>query len=189
MHLFSPRSFVLLGLGVLPLVPARAQVFGPGAVNGALFGGLIGGAIGGGRHGWQDAAIGASAGLLLGSAADSERTYIDRDPPEAVYAGGYDTYYAQPNYALTSTVVGGVLGGIIGNNSGRRNGWAGAAIGAGLGYLIGSAAERPPARRAYYIERAAPVAQVGPSYSNPAPAVALPPPGPMSGANRLFGRQ
>ncbi len=51
-----------------------AQVFGPRASSGALLGGIAGGIIGhnNGRHTGEGIAIGAGAGLLLGSIADHE---------------------------------------------------------------------------------------------------------------------
>jgi len=176
-----------VGLGLAALAPARAQVFGPAAVNGAVFGGLAGGIIGSswGRHdGWAGAAIGAGAGLLLGSVADSNNAYYAGSGPAC--DEGYTPYYSQPNYALGGAVAGGVIGGIIGNNSGHRNGWAGAAIGAGLGYLIGASAEQPVVRRGYYyIPRSVQVAPQAAPQAAPAP---VPAPRPMDAANSLFGR-
>src|SRR5476649_1893063 len=69
------KTPLFLGLALLALVPAQAQIFRPAAVNGAILGGLAGAIIGhnsGSLHhnGWQGAAIGAGAGLLFGAATD-----------------------------------------------------------------------------------------------------------------------
>lgn len=97
------KTAILLSLASLALVPARAQVLRPEAVNGAVLGGVAGAVIGHNsgdlRHnGWKGAAIGAGAGLILGqivgdanAAATDVRVprgggYVYRDRPE-VYVG------------------------------------------------------------------------------------------------------
>ena len=162
------KTFLSLGLAVLALVPGRAQIFRPEAVNGALLGGIAG------------------AGLLLGAAvgdANDGRTrvapaprdlYVLRQSPAPVVYGGYssgrhghvyDRGYARYGYersyggygfdghygggygsgsgAAQGVLLGGLAGGIIGHNSGefRHNGWRGAAWGAGIGWLLGSVAD------------------------------------------------
>lgn len=72
------KLFLPLALVVLTLAPARAQIFRPQAVNAALIGGLAGAIIGhnsGTLHhnAWRGAAIGAGAGLLIGSAFEDAR--------------------------------------------------------------------------------------------------------------------
>ena len=97
------KTAILLSLVSLALVPARAQLLRPEAVNGAVLGGVAGAVIGHNsgdlRHnGWKGAAIGAGAGLVLGqmighanAAATDVRVprgggYVYRDRPE-VYVG------------------------------------------------------------------------------------------------------
>lgn len=68
------KTTVSLGLALLVLAPAGAQVFRPEAVDGALVGGIAGAVIGNnsgdlGRNGARGAAIGAAAGLVVGQAA------------------------------------------------------------------------------------------------------------------------
>lgn len=97
------KTAILLSLVSLALVPARAQLLRPEAVQGAVLGGVAGAIIGHNsgdlRHnGWKGAAIGAGAGLILGEMignANAAATRVDvprgggyvyRDRPE-VYVG------------------------------------------------------------------------------------------------------
>ena len=97
------KTAILLSLVSLAVVPVRAQLLRPEAVNGAVLGGVAGAVIGHNsgdlRHnGWKGAAIGAGAGMILGqvignanAAATDVRVprsggYVYRDRPE-VYVG------------------------------------------------------------------------------------------------------
>lgn len=192
------KTLLSLAIALVALVPAQAQLFRPASVNGALLGGLAGAIIGnnsGSLHhnAWQGAAIGAGAGLLIGSAIDANRRdvwhdsggpaprgygygYVYRQGPgyrSYPYGGGY--YYSRPDYRGTGVILGGIGGAIIGNNSRgfRYNSWRGAAWGAGLGYIIGAIAE-DNVRYRYrepVVERVPVVVQAP---SSPAPAVAQP---------------
>lgn len=164
------KTPLFLGLALLALEPAQAQILRPASVNGAILGGIAGAIIGnnsGSLHhnAWQGAAIGAGAGLLLGASADNARVsygygyggpvysspMIYRHPPgrRVVYRGGYGGYYGGYGSAAHDGLwLGALAGGIIGHNSGdfRHNGWRGAAWGAGVGWLLGSIADA----NAYY---------------------------------------
>lgn len=217
------KTILSLAVALVALVPAQAQLFRPASVNGALLGGLAGAIIGnnsGSLHhnGLQGAAIGAGAGLLIGSAIDADRrnvwhdsgasaprSYVYRNGPSYrgysyPYGGGY--YYSRPDYRGTGVILGGIGGAIIGNNSRgfRHNSWRGAAWGAGLGYIIGAIAE-DNVRYRYRepVVESVPVVIQAPS--SPAPAVSQPPQqvtiinnyyntpaAPMAAANGLFGR-
>ena len=138
----SPMKTILsLVVALVALAPAQAQIFRPASVNGALLGGLAGAIIGNNsgslnHNAWQGAAIGAGAGLLLGSAIDANRNdtwhdsgalaprvsvsagYVYRSGPSYrsyPYAGGY--YYSRPDYRGAGLILGGLGGAIIGNNS------------------------------------------------------------------------
>jgi hypothetical protein len=145
------KTVLLFCAALAAVAPARAQIFRPGAVNGAILGGIAGAVIGnnsGSLHhnGWQGAAIGATAGLLLGAATDDSRyggAYVYRTVPRGYgyysdygyshtprysvsigYGGyGYGSYgyggyaYGYPDYRGTGLLLGGITGAIIGNNS------------------------------------------------------------------------
>jgi len=69
------KTPISLALAVLAVVPVQAQIFRPQAVDGAVLGGIAGAIIGHSsgslnHNGWQGAAIGATAGYLLGSVAE-----------------------------------------------------------------------------------------------------------------------
>jgi hypothetical protein len=212
------KTLLSLGLGLLALASAQAQVFGPRAANGALLGGIAGAVIGHNsgslsHNGWQGAAIGAGVGALIGAAADHnagrydsgvsiQGGYIYRDGYRGAHRGGYYGGSA----ARDGLWLGGIAGGIIGHNSGgnwRHNGWRGAAWGAGAGWLLGSIYD---ANYGYYsgydyvypraITMPAPQPVV---VQTPAPATAAPQQvtiinnyygnaSPMASANSLFGR-
>lgn len=216
------KTTFALALAVVAFAPVQAQTLRPEIVTGTLLGGAAGAIIGhnsGDLHhnGWRGAAIGAGAGLLLGSMAaqandryystqvpvpDAPRTYVYREAP---------VYYQEPTFATRASergdyrtnglLLGALAGGIIGHNSGdlRHNGWRGAAIGAGVGYLLGAVAENN-ARKREALEAKAVVAQPAPVYTAPAAnesdaaAVTVPTAAPstassMSAANSLFGRK
>jgi len=205
------KAAISLSLALLALTSAHAQIFGPGAVNGAFLGGIAGAVIGhnsGSLHhnGWQGAAIGAGAGLLLGAAADASAARYD-GYGAPVYPGGYVYregyrgagygYYGYPGSAAVDGLwLGALAGGIIGNNSRgfHHNGWRGAAWGAGLGWVLGSIADAGYYSSGYPRTVVVPQAQAAPQ-----PAAAAPQQvtiinnyygnaSPMSQANTLFGR-
>lgn len=200
------KSWILIGLMAVTALPAQAQLFSSEALGGAALGGLAGGIIGhnNGRKTAEGAAIGAGAGLLLGSVVhnERERRQYYSAPAAVVEAPAYYAPPSRPNYAVSGAVLGGVAGGVIGHNSGRKTA-EGVAIGAGAGLLLGSVAEQNARRRERSVIYAPPPAVVyAPA---PAPAPAAPPtppapvtvinnynyygtPGPMSQANSLFGR-
>ena len=217
------KTTVYLGLSLLLLAPAGAQVFRPEAVNGALLGGVAGAVLANnsgdlGRNGARGAVAGAAAGLLIGQAVGEARAA--QPPPADAPAGrrgpatvgvaypSYDLYPAYgyyPGYAVESypyygaypersaatdgLLLGALAGGIIGHNSGRGNGWRGAAIGAGAGWILGSIADS--ARRAAVVEPA-PAVTTAPAAAPAAPVTIINhyygTPTPMSAANGLFGR-
>ncbi|MBI5380463.1 MAG: glycine zipper 2TM domain-containing protein [Opitutae bacterium] len=211
-------AFMLASLALVSSAPA--QIFRPEGVSGALLGGVAGAIIGNnsgslGHNAWKGAAIGAGAGLLLGSAIgesryhgawertqvptpDYPRTYIYRDAP-VTYADSADYVYERPNYATSGLLLGGLAGAIIGNNSRGlgHNAWKGAAIGAGTGLILGSIAENNARRR----EAAVPVVVASPAPAAAPTTAATPqnvtiinnyynsaPATPMAPANALFGR-
>lgn len=113
---FAMKTTLALGLALIALVPARAQVFRPEAVDGAVLGGIAGAIIGHNsgdlRHnGWKGAAIGAGAGLLLGqiigdarddrgySRSGTRGEYVYRTAPrvEIAYGRGYG-HWSGPRY-------------------------------------------------------------------------------------------
>lgn len=72
------KTALCLGLVVLSLASARAQVFRPEAINGAVLGAAAGAVIGNNsgdlRHNaWKGAAIGAGVGLVAGQAIGDSR--------------------------------------------------------------------------------------------------------------------
>jgi uncharacterized protein YcfJ len=204
---------ICLALALLAAVPGRAQVFGPNATSGLLLGGLAGGIIGHNDHNQtgRGIAIGAASGLILGSIADQanydsyQRTevpapgyYVYRSAPSYYYSdyadSDYDYGYAQPNYAASGALLGGLAGGIIGYNNHYQTG-RGILIGAASGLILGSIADQAAREREMAAER--PVYISTPAEQTPAPAApesqttpAAPtaPASPMSSANNLFGR-
>lgn len=156
------KTHILLLLICGLITPAKAQLFTPESLSGAALGGLAGGIIGhnNGRKTAEGIAIGAGAGLLLGTLAhQARRDYYESSPayyypaPSPIYATPapvvpapvvtapvYAYRPARPNYAVTGTLLGGIAGGIIGHNSGRKTA-EGIAIGAGAGLLLGAVAE------------------------------------------------
>jgi uncharacterized protein YcfJ len=113
-----------LGLALLALAPASAQVFRPETVNGAVIGGIAGAVIGHNsgslnHNGGKGAAIGAGVGAVIGSAVgrdnearrapqsrapryDSPSIYraapvVDRGPVRGGYYGG-GGYYGRGGY-------------------------------------------------------------------------------------------
>jgi uncharacterized protein YcfJ len=206
--IFRMKTLLSVILCSLAMTSARAQLFGPGSMQGALFGGLAGGIIGhnNANQTGRGVAIGVASGLILGALADSSanQAYYGNTQVPVPYAPDYpactttsyspSTDYARPNYAVAGTLLGGLAGAIIGHNSGSlsHNGWQGAAIGAGAGLLLGGLAEQnarvqeAAAAPPVVITPAAPAAAPAPvtiinnNYNAPAT--------PMSGANSLFGR-
>lgn len=180
------KPILLLGLVLVTLAPAQAQVFRP-----AGFGGHSGwhgvGRGFGYRDGWWG--VGVYVPVVLGG-------YIYRDVP-AYYsdAGYYDTgYYAAPSYQASGTWLGALAGAIIGRNSGSlgHSAWRGAAYGAGLGFLLGTVADSNVRARAGTVIRqsAVPVQSAAPA-SQPVTIINNyynTPSTPMSSANGLFGR-
>jgi hypothetical protein len=211
------KTPLALGLALLALAPAHAQIFGPRAVDGALLGGIAGAVIGHNsgslsHNGWQGAAIGAGVGALLGAAADANAARHDTGVP--VPRGGYVYRHAPAGYggyyggraARDGLFLGALAGGIIGHNHGgdwRHNGWRGAAWGAGAGWLLGSIID---ANRYYYdggygysYPRTVVMAQPQPVVVQSAQPAAAPQQvtiinnyygnaAPMAQANALFGR-
>jgi len=112
------KTPICLGLALLAIAPASAQVFRPETVNGALLGGIAGAVIGNNsgslRHNaWKGAAIGAGVGALIGSAVghdnDGRRNtqvrgprhdspYIYRDVPTVVHRGHGHPGYGHAGY-------------------------------------------------------------------------------------------
>lgn len=100
------KTVFSLGLLLVTLASARAQVFRPEAVNGAVLGGIAGAMIGHNsgdlRHnGWKGAAIGAGAGLILGEAWGNARasravTSVSVEAPRSGY--GYRGDYPASIY-------------------------------------------------------------------------------------------
>lgn len=201
-------AFLLLGLAMVALAPAQAQVFRPHS-----FGYRSG--WHGPSHGWRygggprwSVSLGFGPGYYY-SGYRAPVYYSDY----GYYDYGYDytpAYtYAQPSYTASGTWLGAIAGAIIGNNSGSlgHNAWRGAAYGAGLGYIFGAVADNNAARaRAAAAAQAAtvPVVTVAPAPAATATTVA-PAAGsqqpitiinnyyngatpPMSQANGLFGR-
>lgn len=202
-------ALLLLGLAVVALSPAQAQVFRPHSFGSGY------------RPGWHGPSRGWDSGprwsVNVGFGPSYYWTHAYRAPVYVVDSGyygyGYDyapAYtYAQPSYTASGTWLGAIAGAIIGNNSGSlgHNAWRGAAYGAGLGYLVGAVADSSAARaRAVSAAQtaSAPVMTVAPApaaaASTAAPAANSQQPitiinnyyngatPPMSQANGLFGR-
>jgi len=208
------KTPVFLGLALLAVAPAQAQIFRPASLDGALLGGIAGAVIGnnsGSLHhnAWQGAAIGAGAGLLLGAAIDANSThygygdpaysgaYVYRQP--RVVRGGYDYGYGYGGAAADGLWLGALAGGIIGNNSRsfHHNGWRGAAWGAGVGWLLGSIADANAYAYSDYprrvVGREAPVVVQAQPVAPPQQVTIInnyynTPATPMAAANNLFGR-
>ena len=199
-----------LAVALFAMVPARAQIFGSNAAGGAVLGGIAGGIIGYNNHNQtgRGIAIGAASGLLLGSIADQAQYnsyqatqvpapnyYVYRQPAYySSYSSGYA--YAQPDYAASGALLGGLAGGIIGYNDHHQTG-RGILIGAASGLILGSIAEQAAREReaaaAPVVVATAPAAPpVSPS-QNPPPSgattsTANASASSMSNANTLFGR-
>jgi hypothetical protein len=131
------KNLLSLGLALLAVASAQAQIFRSAAANGALIGGVAGAIVGnnsGSLHhdALAGAAIGATTGLVVGSIVDSSHAkdvWHDSGAPAPspyVYrgasaygsypaAGGY--YYSRPDYRTTGVILGGVAGAIIGSHS------------------------------------------------------------------------
>jgi hypothetical protein len=80
--IYTMKTTISLGLALLAMGSAQAQIFRSEAVRGAVLGGIAGGVIGHNsgdlRHnGWRGAAIGATAGLLIGQAIGDARAHRD----------------------------------------------------------------------------------------------------------------
>ncbi|MDX1953213.1 MAG: glycine zipper family protein, partial [Verrucomicrobiota bacterium] len=149
-----------------------------------------------GRRTAEGAAIGAGAGLLLGSLLNQSRREESYYSPAPAYG------YSRPHHAVTGAVLGGIAGGVIGHNNGRHTA-EGIAIGAGTGLLLGAIAEAESRRRdavihsgSTYVEAApAPAPVVVQTISQPVQQVTIIKQYPgitqgsaMSSANSLFGR-
>lgn len=180
------KRIVLLALILVTGLSAQAQLFsGPNSLGGAILGGIAGGVIGhnNGRHTAEGIAIGAGAGLLLGTIADrnqADRSYYGYSSGPAYYPSyGYNygyapyrhgyyssgyyygapTYYSRPSYATSGAILGGIAGGVIGHNNGRHTA-EGIAIGAGTGLVLGAIAD--------HNVRSRPVYSTAPVYVSPA---------------------
>jgi hypothetical protein len=191
------KTFVSLGLAVLTLTSAQAQVFRPRAVIGALPGRIAGDHSGDVRHrDWRGAGGGyfyrhqpvysgyRSYGGFYRGWGDGYYGYVDFAP-----ASGY---YGYVSGAANGLWLGALAGGIIGHNSGsfRHDAWRGAAWGAGLGWLLGSMADANRPAVAYQTPMSATAPAPAPSpqqvtiINNYYGASATP----MTAANSLFGR-
>jgi hypothetical protein len=181
------KTILFLGLVLVTLAPAQAQVFRP-----AGFGGHSGWHSGGRGFGYRDGwwGVGIYAPVVLGS-------YVYRDVPAVYTDYGYDGgYYAAPSYQTSGTWLGALAGAIIGRNSGSlgHNAWRGAAYGAGLGFLLGTVADSNVRARAGAVARQASAPVVTPTPAPAAQPVTIinnyynAPATPMSSANGLFGR-
>lgn len=87
------KTSVFLGLALLALAPAPAQVFRPEAASGAVIGGIAGAVIGNNsgslqHDAWKGATIGAGTGLLLGQAIGSANADARYHRGGGVYAHG-----------------------------------------------------------------------------------------------------
>jgi hypothetical protein len=93
---------LLLGLGAAAQLGAQPYYYQPyyrpnyavgGLVTGSILGSVIGHASG--HHGWEGAAIGAGAGLFLGSIAEHSARQRERACYDTVYSGPA-LAYSQP---------------------------------------------------------------------------------------------
>lgn len=141
------RRFIGVLCAALVSLTAHAQLLSPESVTGALIGGIAGGVIGHNHHRQtaEGAAIGAGAGLLLGTLyrnAREEANYraTQVPVPTATYSPFYSTP-TRPNYAVAGTILGGIVGGVIGHNHHRQTA-EGIAIGAASGLVLGTLAEQ-----------------------------------------------
>lgn len=101
------KTILSLGVALLAVASAQAQIFRSEAVNGAVLGGIAGGIIGHNsgdlrNNGWKGAAIGATAGLLIGQAIGDARAerdygrgggYVYRSVPSVRVGIGYHSGY------------------------------------------------------------------------------------------------
>lgn len=204
------KTYFILAISLVSLVPARAQLFQPETVNGAVIGGIAGAVIGNNsgdlhHNAWKGAAIGTVAGALIGSAVADSREYHQRTqvPVPAGYYSRAPRYYVHerpvyhgPSYATRGLLLGGIAGAVIGNNSRGHNAWRGAAWGAGAGLLLGAIADEDA--RYYHRRHVVVVPQSEPTYVE---QPAQPPAqnvtiinnyygnsSPMASANSAFGR-
>lgn len=174
------KRLIIAALALASVLPTQAQLFGSHSLGGAILGGIAGGIIGNnnGHRTAEGIAIGAGAGLVLGSLADryqSDRSYygysgyspsyysagISYGYPGYRYGYGYpyyrsyyyrpSSYYTpyRPSYAFRGAALGGIAGAIIGNNNGHHTA-EGAAIGAGAGLVLGALADHSLHSRPVY---------------------------------------
>ena len=201
------KTALSLGLALLALAPAEAQVFRPHAAN---RGPVVSLGIGYSAHGDHGAyrhahhRPGYAGRSYYGGYYRGAYGYVPVYGYYDGYGAGYPCYgsYDDGPYggsaAGAGLLLGALAGGIIGHNSGdfHHNGWRGAAWGAGAGWFLGTLADAN--RRA--------VAYPQPVVVSPAPVVATQPvaaqppaqpvtiinnyyhASPMSAANGLFGR-
>jgi hypothetical protein len=199
------KTVVSLGLVLLSLVSAQAQVFRP-RFPAAVLQGRTGGTVdAGNRDNRQHAWIGTGGRYVYrrdpvihtGFRGPYYRGWGDGFYGSVDFVPAYG-YYGYGSGAANGLWLGALAGGILGNNSRsfHHDAWRGAAWGAGLGWLLGSIVDANRPAVAYQ----QPVS-VGPEM--PA-AVAAPAPAPqqvtiinhyygnsgtpMSAANSLFGR-
>jgi len=212
---FPMKTTLFLCLGLLTLIPARAEIFRSGSFHSHR---------GESRrdHGHHRTAVhvGSGHGDHYGHHSPwrhHRSTHVGFSYSPYRYApvyGYYDGYgrgypyytdyghYGAGSRAANGLLLGALAGGIIGHNSGelRHSAWRGAAWGAGIGWLLGSVAD---ARRQSPVDQMAPVAVQPPATQAPQvqapPATQAPPQqvtiinnyynaSPMSAANGLFGR-
>ena len=106
------KTILSVGIALLALAPAHAQIFRSEAAKGAVLGGIAGGIIGHNsgdlrNNGWKGAAIGATAGLLIGQAIGDARAerdygrgggYVYRNEPSVRVGIGYHSGYYGGGY-------------------------------------------------------------------------------------------
>ncbi len=110
------KKLLILGIGLLTVLPSHAQTFGPNALGTAVVGGVLGGVIGhnSGHRTAEGAAIGAVSGLVLGAIADNSfrqpavcypTPVVVRPVPVVSYPYHHHHYYPRPAFipAVVST--------------------------------------------------------------------------------------
>ena len=139
------KTPISLGLALLALAPASAQVFRPETVNGAVIGGIAGAVIGHNsgslnHNGWKGAAIGAGVGAVIGSAVGHDHDGRRAAPARAPRHHGPDSYRDAPVVVHRGHAPGGYYGG--GYGGGYHGGGYPHSVGAyyGGGYQGRSAA-------------------------------------------------